>query len=52
MPVYERYSGPHVAERVKTVKGSDEDKRLAELVGTDGWRLVEPDRKAKPKGKA
>lgn len=49
MPIYERYSGQHVAERVKTVKGSDEDQRLADLVGTGGWRLVESDRKAPAK---
>jgi hypothetical protein len=47
MPVYERYSGQHVAERVKTAKGSEDDERLSALAadGADGWRLA--DRKAK-----
>lgn len=40
-PVYERYSGRHVADRVKTIVGTDDDKRLSALVGTEGWRLVE-----------
>lgn len=40
MPVYERFSGPHVAERIKTEAGSVEDARLSGLLGTDGWRVV------------
>jgi len=47
MPIYERRSGQHVAERVKTVKGSEDDERLSALAadGTDGWRQVESDRR-------
>lgn len=49
MPIYERYSGQHVAERVKAPAGSGEDKRLAGLAeaGTDGWRRLDaPAKKA------
>lgn len=54
MPVYERYSGRYVAERVKTVDGSDEDTRLARLAadGTDGWRATEDAKARKPRAKS
>lgn len=49
MPVFERMSGHHVAERVRVPDGSDEAKRLAE---SPEWRAVDapkPVKKASPK---
>lgn len=52
MAVYERTSGPHVAERVRPVPGSDDEARLEKLAAdrTDGWRRVE-EQPAKPAAK-
>ncbi|MBL1104938.1 hypothetical protein JK361_10080 [Streptomyces sp. 5-8] len=43
MAIYERGSGPHVAERVQPEPGGSEEKRLEALAeqGADGWHRVE-----------
>lgn len=50
MTVYERPSGPGVAERVKPAPGSEEEKRLERLAADriDGWRKVGGDVSARP----
>jgi hypothetical protein len=51
MAVYERYSGQHVAERVKTADGTEDGQRLEALAadGTDGWRRVDAPKRTKKK---
>ncbi|MFI2757827.1 hypothetical protein ACH5A3_02955 [Streptomyces echinatus] len=43
MAVYERGSGPHVAERVQPEPGGPEEQRLEALAeqGIDGWHRIE-----------
>ena len=49
-----RYSGQHVAERVKTAEGTEDAERLTALAaeGTDGWRRVDEPKKAAKKAAA
>lgn len=51
MPIYERGSGGHIAERVSPVPGSEEAERYEALAAdpTSDWRRAEPDQRAEPK---
>lgn len=53
MPVYERRTGDHVAERISVVAGSDKDEYHAALVaaGTGNWSLVDEPEAPKRRGR-
>ncbi|MFF3497383.1 hypothetical protein ACFYWS_39330 [Streptomyces sp. NPDC002795] len=48
MPIYERCTGGHVAERVRPAEGSDDAEQYARLAEdpASGWRCAEQDEKA------
>ncbi|MEU5979392.1 hypothetical protein [Streptomyces sp. NPDC047315] len=51
MPTYERGSGPHIAERVQPVPGSEEAERYAALAAdpASGWRRADEPAELKTK---
>jgi hypothetical protein len=55
VPVYERRVGDHVAERIRVLEGSEEDKKYSDLVasGAGNWLLAdEAKSESEPEGEA
>lgn len=50
MPIYERFNGGQVAERVRPVPGSKDAERYAALAEdpASGWKCAEPDAAPEP----